>query len=809
MADVWFLEANQPLCKSYHLGTKGEVVSSPYPLVSRFQSHKESVSSVKELHTAISKHADLGRCLIKGKLHRDLEWADRRKATVSTDPTQWACLDLDGAPFASPEEFMLAHPALTDVSYVVQYSASHGLGKSGLRCHIFMLLDKPTNAPLLKSWLMGLNLDGNLFGGKLRQELRLNESSTSLHWPLDITCCQNDKIIYVAPPRVGKGVPYKAPNPRIKLVEKKYPVLPTVRLDIQKVEVWRTEARAIVNNLRKELGLNTLRATRMVEGYEVQGSPGHISVTEVFDEGEFVRLNLNGGDSKAYWHPKGNFKFIHSFKGEPSIITAEACPDYYQDCMRNAQGSSMLDTDDGEVILGVCDKRSSALVKISWNPKTKELQLYPAKNDKQLQDWLLQHNRMPGEFVPQWDFRFDPELMSDVIDLDAQRINTYVPGVYKQRYAKPRTAPTPANFPTIAKVITSMVSGNQWTELTDHLMNWIACIVQTGSKIGTAWLVHGTEGTGKGLFVNSIMAPLLGRQYVKQITITRLEDQFNGWLERCQFCFIDELEVSSSVHKKIISGTLRNWITEPYLDMRNMNQMAYNAQSYTNFFVGSNKPAAVMIDASDRRYNIGDFQNEKLVITQQEVEVLIPQELQAFFDYLMSIKADMARARTLMMTESRRNVILASRNSLDMLCDALKEGDIEPFVEALPDIEHIASNSGGRGVVAMAFKKVMGKAVNALLDATPDRRTGLVTAKSKITRDELFTLFEHCIGDMPASPNKFTRMLKHKGIDTKKIRGVDGNLAYGIEVEWKVNKSWQDEFRPIKTRKSDKIRRVI
>ena len=261
MADVWFLEANQPLCKSYQLGVKGEVVSSPYPLVSRFQSHKESVSSVKELHTAISKHADLGRCLIKGKLHRDLEWADRRKATVSTDPTQWVCLDLDGAPFASPEEFMLAHPALTDVSYVVQYSASHGLGKSGLRCHIFMLLDKPTNAPLLKSWLMGLNLDGNLFGGKLRQELRLNESSTSLHWPLDITCCQNDKLLFIAPPTIGPNVPYKAPTSQTKLVTKSLPHLDVKLIGEQLIEKQKAEKRVVLNTPRKTVPKSILRGS--------------------------------------------------------------------------------------------------------------------------------------------------------------------------------------------------------------------------------------------------------------------------------------------------------------------------------------------------------------------------------------------------------------------------------------------------------------------------------------------------------------------------------------------------------------------
>ena len=40
-------------------------------------------------------------------------------------------------------------------------------------------------------------------------------------------------------------------------------------------------------------------------------------------------MNLNGGDSWAYWHPEGNCEIIYSFKGELPYATKELLPEYY------------------------------------------------------------------------------------------------------------------------------------------------------------------------------------------------------------------------------------------------------------------------------------------------------------------------------------------------------------------------------------------------------------------------------------------------------------------------------------------------
>lgn len=798
MGTIYFLEAAMPLVKGYTLNAQNELKSTPYPHAAVFKSHTVACSSLKDFYQQLVAHAKLGHCLLKGKLHRTLNWESRAGSTQSNDTTDWVCFDLDGAPFKTPDEFMSGHPLLKDVSYVVQYSASHGLGKPGLRCHIFMLLDTPYNVAYLKSWLMSLNLDGKLWAGAARRAITLSNSKGALHWPIDITTCQNDKLLFIAPPVIGKGVTYVAPNPAIQIVAKSKPNLDTKLLGTQSIELWRKEQRALLNALRKEQGIETVRPTRIVGQYEVQGKPGEATITECWEDTEagFVRFNLNGGDSNAYYHPLDNFEYIHNFKGEPSYLTKELLPSYYADCVAKAKHDATQPTQSGEIVLGVCDKRSSALWKISWNDKTENLQLYPARNDKQLADWLMQHGKAPGDFTPQWTFDFNPQ--SDVVvDLDAQYLNTYVRSPYYKAFKptatmKSNAANADANWPTIKRIVMSMVSLNEWTDVTEHFMNWLAVIFQKKIKTKTAWLVHGVEGTGKGFFCNNILRPLLGKDYVIEFPMSQLEDKFNGRLERAQIVFIDEVEIGSSLQKSMISGTLRNWITEPRLNIRNMLQSAYEADNYSNFILASNKRGPVIINSEDRRYNVGEYQPEKIQLSDKEIDTLIPKELPHFFNYLMTREADAMKARTVIQTQSRKDVIDDNRNSVDMIADALLDGDMSPLVEALPDITLLNSGCGQDSALAVAYDTIIRRELKELT-TWGKIKDGMRRHQGKLSRDELFVLFQYCIGGMPDSPAKFTRMLKYKNIVTKRMRSAAGDLCYGITVDWVASVQWCNE----------------
>ena len=85
---------------------------------------------------------------------------------------------------------------LGDVDYIVQYSASAGIEPGKCGYHIFFLLDRPWSPADLKRVLRAWNLDHR----EIRQHFQLSRTNNSLRWPLDISVCQNDKLIYIAPP---------------------------------------------------------------------------------------------------------------------------------------------------------------------------------------------------------------------------------------------------------------------------------------------------------------------------------------------------------------------------------------------------------------------------------------------------------------------------------------------------------------------------------------------------------------------------------------------------------------------------------
>jgi hypothetical protein len=806
-----FLSAKLKLTKHYELDGD-EIISTPYPNVRDFTSYEEKITSLKELHAKLKDHSAKNHCLVKGHLNKQLENEPRAGSTRSDDTTDWLCLDLDGSPFKTPQEFMTAHKDLADLSYVVQYSASYGITSQDLRCHIFVLLDGKIQAPLIKTWLIAQNINVQ----QNREALALTKAKGALHYSLDITTCQNDKLLYIAPPTMGKGIRSTlTPSERIQYVVGKIERMPITRLRLDKsTEQIKKEARSLLNALRKAQGLDGLRSdVKIIGEYEVQAKPGEAIITGIREDRGFVYFNLDGGDSWAYYHPVENFDLIHNFKGEPSYNTKELLPGYYKDKKRELTERMGQPTEGGELILAFRDKRTASYWNGVWNPTKKELDLHPANSRDQLADWMLNHGLPPYDVIPIWTLHFNPQS-TVIIDEEAKTINTYVPT--KWFHEEYKASPL-EKAPLIKRIILHVVSGGLEDETFEHFMNWLAVIFQQRIKPKTAWVLHGTEGTGKGLLISRVLAPLLGHRYVVQKRASELEEKFTGWLEQALIAFIDEIQVSASAKKDTISGDLRNFITEDQVTIRNMGRAAVQCDNFTGFIFSSNMDAPVMIKHTDRRYNIGMFQNNRIEISQSEIDEQIPKELPAFMAHIMTRKADRAKAAQCIRNEAHELVIAANRTSLDTVAMQIMNGDIMDLWDSRPDMNLINEIHGVNSSVAHSYYTMIKNEIiqfhtnqgkpnwhTKLTKGMDDKN--IVTATSRLSRDQLLVMFEHCVGNMPKTPNKFTRLLKHRKLEVKRIR-IDDTVTYGIDVEWKADKKWLSEvFKELSDK--TKLRRV-
>jgi hypothetical protein len=761
---LFFLEAATPLTKSF-TKKNSELLKTPYPFVWEFTSHKETCLSLAHLDVLLRKHAALGHCLLKGSIQRDLVKESRAGSTNTNAETNFVVLDLDGLPEMMPDsvvaltvDLFLEALGLKDISYLIQWSASYGIENKKLRAHIFMMLDKPVAAPLLKQWLIHLNHSTEL----LRRSMTLNKTGNSICWPLDISACQNDKLIYIAPP-ILKGIKDPIPGTRIQLVKKKNDTFNILGKFSSEKNRELTIKR--LNELREEEGLPKRKhVTKMHGSTEVMVKPDVCTITEMKQERGFVYFNLNGGDSWAYYHPENNPEFILNFKGEPSYLTKELLPDYWSELTSKPVRTGS----DGITYLAFCDAKTAAYWYGTYTEATDSLDLNLAKTGTQVRDYAKQVGMPMGDFIPVWDMTFDPQDNVRV-DLVNKTVNTFTPSQYMKAAAKKVTTPPK----TIMKVINHALGGDQ--AIVNHFINWLAFIIQKRDRTQTAWVLHGVPGTGKGILCTNILRPILGSKHTTMRRMEELNEHYNHFMKESFLVVVDEVQTSALQNEQGVMAKLRNFITEITVPIRAMYANGHDARNYTNWIFNSNMPDPVSIPKNDRRMNVAKYQTQRLVITDKELEQ-IEKELQAFHDYLLYFKLDETKARTVLDTDDRTTMIHISESSIDTVSDKLLAGDFEFFMDQLP-----AGTSYLTGMDATLkldnYRHTLLTLINRATTAPPN------TGKCSIAREELRVIYDFVIGNVPTTPNKFTSLLKHHRVHIEKV-WLDGRTVSGIKVAW-------------------------
>lgn len=763
-----FLNSSSPLVKRF-TRANDQLVKHPYPMVKDFTSTVEEVSTIKDLRAKLEEHALQGHCLLKGTLSRPLINESRKGSTDRNAPTNYFCLDADGLPYKSISEFLKDSP-FKDQNLVFQYSSSHGLpGVAGIRGHVFGFSTE-ARPNEWKQLLMQLNL----YTPALRDAISLSATGAALSWPLDITTCQNDKLIYIAPPIFPKGMKDPVPNRFISIAGSRS-LFQLRSVTVKSLDALKKEQRALLNQLRKAAGLDPLKTSiRYVSGFEVQPKPGEATITDIKADRGFVYFNLNGGDSWGYFHPEDSFEYIHNFKGEPVYKTAELLPSYYKDCTEKQEEEFTEPTKEGDIILAFRDFKTATYFNGRWRPNENKLEVAMAKNETQLEHYLNQYGKSLPPAIPVWNKEFNPKS-NIVVDGDAKTLNTYVPSEYmrKEKYTKVKASPEHHNA-----LIVAALGAEEDPDTVEHFYNWLACIFQYRDKTMTAWVLQGVPGTGKGL-LSSTLAKALGEDYVARRRSRELSSQFNGYLEHSILCVIDEMQKTKN--DEFVQSDLLNAITEPVMSYRHMFRPVFNAPNYTNFIFLTNRPDATYVDKGDRRLNFGNYQRNKLQVP-ANITSQLDKEREAFVNYLMTRKADQTTARKILDNTGRRQAIKINKTSLDLISEALLSGDLQFFWDSMPDQEFLERLAG------VEVQSHNGMIYRSIIEAVITEHQ----TRSNISREELLAIYEYLHGGLPRTPNKFTALLKHYNIEIEPIRKGE-KVIRGLSVVWNMSESWFDE----------------
>lgn len=150
-----------------------------------------------------------------------------------------------------------------------------------------------------------------------------------------------------------------------------------------------------------------------------------------------------------------------------------------------------------------------------------------------------------------------------------------------------------------------------WRELLDHLFGddaaarswfeaWAAYpVAYPGAKLLTAVLLWSTtQGTGK-----SLCAYTLGRVYgdanFAEIGARDLHSPFTAWAREKQLVLVDEVKGDD---KRADTEALKRLITQQTLVVNEKYQPPYRLRDTVNYFLTSNHPDALLLEAGDRRF---------------------------------------------------------------------------------------------------------------------------------------------------------------------------------------------------------------
>ena len=797
--------------------------SRSYPDVKLISSHEHQLPNDPAWPVTfsglITKHGNLGHCLLKGPLKRAAINESRAGLGDKLAYSEMLILDIDNlklptvpkAPLVAKDIETLADtilsalgPEFMNISYVAQASSSLGRKADRISMHIYIMLAVPLPPKSIKLWLKHINLSVGLF----KQQVELSSTGQSLKFCLDPSVADNTKLIFIAPPEFTDHNldPFKSPADRIVAVTRTEHDLDLAALlsDINPEKMF-TESNSVKDDLRERTGLKK-RAPRLTtvsiggENLEVITNPDKMSISIVDDHSlPYVRCNINGGDSGGYYFNVEDPTYMYNFKDEPIFAIENADRDFHAAIFEKYKNNAhtpgamrpllpivLRDFPTDTVYNGVFDPNSGRF--------SDTYPLTPTSTGA-VEGFMRSHGHAAPSFIPDARVVFDPPNGDEKPNLDSipYYVNLYRPTQIQDTAIAPEV---PLEYDTgndLAQVcpriytLVKHVCGDGTAEVA-HFLNWLAFIYQKRTKAMTAWVFGGVPGTGKGLLVNKVLRPVFGENHVTMKALENIEEQFNSFMRTSMFLVVDEFRMSDAKGgngSSRIADKLKNQITEPTITIRSMRTNQVELPSFTNFIFLTNRQDAVRIEPGDRRYNVTPRQEKKLIDVHPDVVHNIEKlstELQAFAGVLDTFKVDLQKARTCIANEAKETMKGVTMTVFDDFCNGFTTGNLESIIDVL-GIELSNTFEANAIIIAQRYVKMW------ISDAKRNRASYVTPEHMRVVYHVLNS------NQQPMAVRQFSKMLSRNGLSAIPLRIPDtGTISRAIKIEWKSSAEKLDEY---------------
>ena len=811
---ITLLEAKIALSKELGVwdDNAAKVVDKAYPNAKNFKTHSREVNSIEEYAEAIKFGASNFYGLLKGVATKELtEWSDRKGLTDRAEKTRLVILDIDGLPYAgnfgtkiTNEDVKTAAewfvdklpPCYRAASYVAIASSNFGR-KPGLRMHIHFMLKFPVAPDVLRGLITELNFDIQY----IEENLTLTGSGRQLRLPVDPCLADNSRLVFIAPPvfQSSKDNPFEKDADRIVVVKKSSDLDLTEMLGDFKQDrlIKKKEKRLKAVMAANGLEYVKIKTKEMIVGKQsmrVIANPDNCKLEYAYTDRGFVYYNKDGGDSNAYWVRLDSPEVVHSFKPDETPFSfKEADAETYEWHMatfaKEIIESQAVESADGYkfVPMMFIERERNTFMTVEYDPFNDVIKRMAANSERLAAEWVTELGLQPPEPVPSYRVVFDPTRAFGVSSKE-KLINTYsLPETLKNAPAWEGDALSYGDAeewmlthtPIIYTVLMNMLGDDH--KCLEHFINWLAWMVQKREKPETAWVVHGVEGTGKGLFIKRIAKKLLGEEYVTEKRLADIiDDKYNGYMAECLLLFVDEFNMNSgsSSSKKAVND-LKLMITQDIISVRRMHQNPTQSKNYFGMMFASNDIDSFRASSSDRRYNVCPRQERPLISVIPDINArrkhyddLIESEIPKLSSMLQAFDIIENCVRIPLDNEAKALAREGGETAAEMFFSALKNGNLSFFEELTSG----KSSSSIDLVEASHYKKLV---ENWFADC-------LAETKSKVKKADLYELFKHMTQIRNINEINFGKQAKLYLREEKQFReGV--HRFRGFEIGWRYD----------------------
>jgi len=359
------------------------------------------------------------------------------------------------------------------------------------------------------------------------------------------------------------------------------------------------------------------------------------------------------------------------------------------------------------------------------------------------------------------EMEFFPDFTSDkIIDLDHRFVNRYIsPNVLK----KPVVNGIGTSIPKYTALLTKYICGDD-QDVFDLLINHLGYMVQKRVKTRVAFLFQGTQGTGKGVWFNYVLAQIFGRNYCADVMQKVFVKEFNTFLEN-NFCIlVDEVEANFSETNNEITRVLKQVIADTYISVEGKGVDIRNGRNNANIFFATNKRNGVHIEPGDRRFIVAPRQEGKIynqpwwTDDDQMIEKL-KSETKEFVAYLKRYQVDFTKVNRPFDNPAKSALIDLSKTNADYFFEAVKEGNWEWLND-----------------------NIVPEPISIGIYPDIQNTVNRIKLASQVSRDDLNSIYNNISGKH-INPAGFTRLCKLHGFEIKQL-WINGANIKGIKVEW-------------------------